>query len=193
MKLRLEQITEESLTHVFQITGGRLGELLVGSMPAEYRSPGGVKAEVTVYRATDDLFLAGSVRGSLEADCARCLGPVGLDADFGFQSILIPEPEEQEKATELGADDLSLGHYVGTELDLEPLCVEQLILQLPLRALCHDGCLGLCLSCGSNLNTETCRCTTGPVDPRLAVLQNLQVKSVASSGGESGPGQENVD
>ena len=176
MKLQLDEITEESRDCTFSIGSDRIAELLATSVPAEFRSPDGLQASVTVYRATDDIFLSGNIRGEIVADCARCLQDVPLPASFDFQSVLMPEAEEEEKGTELDADDLALGHYGGEELDLEPLCVEQLILQLPSRLLCQEDCQGLCVNCGSNLNTETCKCTAEPADPRFAVLKDFKVK-----------------
>jgi len=182
MKLPLDEITEEARDCAFSIDAERIAELMATSVPAEFRSPAGLQAEVTVYRATEDIFLSGNIRGEMVADCARCLEKVPLPASFDFQTVLLPEPEEEEKGTDLGADDLALGHYEGEALDLEPLCIEQLILQLPSRMLCQEKCRGLCVNCGSNLNTETCKCSSEPADPRFAVLKDFKVKSGTTVG-----------
>jgi uncharacterized protein len=190
MKLPLDEITEESRECKFSITSERIAELLETKIPSEYRSPAGMKSSVTVYRATEDIFLSGNIEGEVVADCARCLVSVPISASFDFQTVLLPEPVAEEKGSDLGADDLALGHYGGEELDFEPLCVEQLILQLPSRLLCKDDCRGLCINCGSNLNTETCRCTAEPADPRFAVLKDFRVKSGNATAAEPEPDKE---
>jgi len=190
MKLPLDEITEETRECAFSITAERISELLETAIPAEYRCPEGLKASVTVYRATEDIFLSGNIQGEVVADCARCLVNVPIEASFDFQTVLMPEPIPEERGTDLGADDVALGHYGGEELDFEPLCVEQLMLQLPSRLLCKESCGGLCVNCGSNLNTETCRCTSEPADPRFAVLKNFKVKAGAVEAVEPDADQE---
>ena len=190
MKLPLDEITEESRECRFSIATDRIAELLATGVPSEYRAPSGINASVTAYRATEDIFLSGNIQGEMAADCARCLIEVPIPASFDFQTVLLPEPVEEEKGTDLGADDLALGHYGGEDLDLEPLCVEQLMLQLPSRLLCQEDCLGLCVNCGSNLNTETCRCTSEPADPRLAVLKEFRVKTGVATAVEPDSDQE---
>jgi len=41
---------------------------------------------------------------------------------------------------------------------------------MPYIPLCKESCLGLCVTCGVNLNEETCNCKKEIIDPRLADL-----------------------
>lgn len=59
-------------------------------------------------------------------------------------------------------EDIRFGAYDGDIIDLRGLLREQLILNLPLRALCSESCPGLCLSCGENIARKECRCPQGP-------------------------------
>jgi len=59
-------------------------------------------------------------------------------------------------------EDVSFGSYDGQTVDLRPLVREQLILTLPMRAVCDPACEGLCLRCGENIQRKECRCKEGP-------------------------------
>src|SRR3990170_3947781 len=51
---------------------------------------------------------------------------------------------------------------------------EHVLLTLPVQALCHDECRGLCPQCGINLNRETCPCSSTAIDPRWRSLEPLR-------------------
>ena len=57
--------------------------------------------------------------------------------------------EEKEEYELLGEDRI---------IDLSPLLVAALSLELPHTPLCDDECKGLCAGCGANLNVEECTC-----------------------------------
>ena len=57
--------------------------------------------------------------------------------------------------------------------DAGELVREDIILSLPYRFLCREDCKGLCPVCGKNLNTGSCGCRSGKVDPRLEILKKL--------------------
>jgi uncharacterized protein len=50
---------------------------------------------------------------------------------------------------------------------------EQFYLVLPMKPLCQEGCRGLCVQCGTNLNSASCECAPVWEDPRLAPLKGL--------------------
>jgi len=51
---------------------------------------------------------------------------------------------------------------------------EQVLLALPMKAICRSDCRGLCPQCGVNLNNEECRCESHAADPRTAPLARLK-------------------
>ena len=61
-------------------------------------------------------------------------------------------------------------------VDLTPQMREDIILELPQRALCDEDCKGLCPSCGVDLNKKTCRCQVDHGDLRWQGLENLKLK-----------------
>jgi uncharacterized protein len=44
---------------------------------------------------------------------------------------------------------------------------------MPLRVLCREDCAGLCPTCGTDLNHDTCSCVTETVDERWSALRDL--------------------
>ena len=58
-------------------------------------------------------------------------------------------------------------------LVLEDVAKEQVLLSLPMRAVCREDCKGLCPHCGINRNRETCDCQAAKVDPRWEALKKF--------------------
>jgi uncharacterized protein len=63
-------------------------------------------------------------------------------------------------------------------LDLTPMLIEAVALELPMAPLCRPDCAGLCPHCGVDKNTESCSCEA-PIDPRWASLSGLGTSSEA--------------
>ncbi len=147
-------------------------------------------------RAVDGGFL---LDGSLEYDqslaCARCLEPalerivetfevflvrraprIGDGAQRGDGSDRNPDHEEYDDELELEADDLSVVAVQGDEVDTRDFVVEQVVLNLPTRALCRKDCAGLCPTCGADRNRVACGCEPAG-DPRWGALAALRAPS----------------
>ena len=61
-------------------------------------------------------------------------------------------------------------------VDLTANMREDIILELPQRALCVEDCQGLCPHCGKDLNKGPCRCKPSKGDLRWHALDNLNLK-----------------
>jgi len=119
-------------------------------------------------------FLEASFEASGELLCTRCLAHVPWEGTGSF-SIEIRPPlvgaEDQE--IELDSGEMDVIFVEGSELHLERLAAEQLILEIPMRVLCSPDCAGLCARCGENKNIAgACRCET-ETDPRWEALRRL--------------------
>ena len=101
----------------------------------------------------------------------RAVGPEGL-LDWLFAELDLDG----------AADDPDV--YVfdprSNELDLRPAVREQWLLIVPAFVECRENCLGLCPTCGADLNAGPCGCEA-PTDDRWAALRR-----VGSSGGSLG-------
>lgn len=179
MKIRLEDISEESTHKTFSATSEAVnGRLAEGRHEAkEFRLAAPLAVDVTYYRAGEDLYFSGQLDSTLDASCARCLTTYPLALSEPFQFVLSPARPPDDPDQELDADDLALSFFSGTEVDLEPLCSEQAILALPTRALCREECAGLCSVCGGDRNEDACNCNTAVPDPRWAALREWKPAS----------------
>ncbi len=172
MKIAIDDIKaspkELSYTEEVEELNARLGH-----RARDYRFPGGIAVNVEYYRAGLDVFFQGTLHGDVLGSCARCLEEYGFGLDQPFTFVLTPRAAAGTDAGEQSTEDMALSFYQGKEIDFTPLVHEQMILSLPTRPLCGEGCRGLCPRCGANLNTGPCGCPAAPADPRLAVLHTL--------------------
>jgi uncharacterized protein len=113
--------------------------------------------------------------------CSRCLAPVPWRMEDRFSAEYRPgaeAPGEGEFVIE--EDELDVAFLQGEELDLADLAAEQVLLSLPMRIVCDDGCAGLCPRCGANRNVDgACRCEP-ETDPRWHALEDAIRSSSAN-------------
>jgi DUF177 domain-containing protein len=129
------------------------------------------------HRIVKDIRIDGSLDTRVQLACARCLEPVVQDVSHKFDLLYRPQ------GTDAGREELSVtsaeaevSYYQGEGLLLEDVLQEQVILALPLKAICRDDCQGLCPHCGKNLNVEQCGCTEPVEDPRWQALRDIRDK-----------------
>jgi uncharacterized protein len=129
------------------------------------------------HQVVQDIRLKGKLETDLEVACARCLELVVLPLKRSFDLLYRP------LGTDAGHEELSvtdaeaeIGYYEGEGLLLEDTLREQVLLSVPLKALCREDCKGLCPHCGRNLNEGECSCTEQMEDPRWAALKEIRTK-----------------
>lgn len=104
-----------------------------------------------------------SVKGVIP--CARCLEPTKFNDDFEIE-------EKFTNTTTINNGDTEVLEFKGHLINLEDTIISSTILNLPFRKTCKEGCLGLCIHCGINLNEKKCKCEK-PIDPRFESLLSL--------------------
>lgn len=116
-----------------------------------------------------ELFFQGTVRGSLDGICGRCLRQTRMELALDVEWYFEPRTERAAPVDDAGELDLAeeelqdvegatVHHYGGDTLDLAPLVWDELVLEAPSRHLCDEDCKGLCPHCGNNLNERACGC-----------------------------------
>lgn len=130
------------------------------------------------HRTISDIRLAGELSTRVELACARCLEPVEQKVQRSFDLLYRPQ------GADAGRDELSVtaaeaevSYYQGEGLLLEDALREQVLLALPLKAICREDCKGLCPQCGSNLNQGQCSCAEVHEDPRWSPLKEILNKT----------------
>ena len=100
---------------------------------------------------------AGLVRLHLEicfgytAGCDRCTRECTNTYTVIFDRNLATSIEGEESDSILTVPDY--------KLNLDELCREEVILNVPMKHLCSEDCKGICFTCGKNLNEGECSCS----------------------------------
>ena len=168
MELNLEQAFEEpiDLSHVFDVPAARLER-------PELLSLQPVKFEGHLEKADTGFHLSGTLEFSGAVACARCLKEVPFARRAEVSWVFAPAHEKPKaEELELEAKDLDVVWYDDLVVPMDPLVDEQLQLELPMKALCGDKCLGLCPQCGADRNVAPCSCSE-PQDDRWTPLRSL--------------------
>ena len=163
MKVQVSDIPDEGITLEFQ-------ETVKASVPL--LSP--VKARLRIEKVGSEVLAQGEVTTRMELQCSRCLRNFPRDMDMNIYVVYHPVEElKDEERHEVRADELDMGFYRNDELDIRDLIVEQILLNVPMKPLCRESCLGICPKCGADMNVSPCRCEQKETDPRLAILRKL--------------------
>ncbi len=150
-------------------------DAFAGGVEDVFRIAAPVALAFDIHKDKGQFRLTGSVQAALELTCSRCLEPFTLSIDSAFDLRYQPHAQNTgEGEREIEEDDLTTAFYENETIDLGQLMREQFYLALPMKPLCAETCPGLCPSCGTNLNRETCTCKREWEDPRLAVLKTLK-------------------
>lgn len=132
----------------------------------------GLELAGAVEKAGHGYVLDGRLRGAVELQCARCLTQFSVSLDEAVELVLVSAGEApKDEETRLGRDELEVRFFDEPMIELSELAVEQLLLAVPIKPLCSEGCKGLCSRCGANLNQGPCSCPPEK-DERWASLQD---------------------
>jgi DUF177 domain-containing protein len=129
------------------------------------------------HQVINDIRVNGGLSARVEVACARCLEPITRDVAKNFDLLYRPQGIDAGKAElSVTVAEAEVGYYQGPGLLLEDVLREQVLLALPLKAICREDCRGLCPHCGQNLNLEQCACAGPLEDPRWSALKDIREK-----------------
>ena len=140
----------------------------------EARVTGTTAARLHLRKVGATVYLTGEMDTEVELDCSRCGKPytfrmvVGIDLDINPAAAAAVEQEK-----ELHAEDMEVEYYRDDVIDLTEFLKEQVLLNLPMKPLCDEGCRGLCQYCGKDLNEGGCSCEVPTGHPGLAGLKDM--------------------
>ena len=178
MRIQLDAVKETGLKIEFGLDPLTDEGLSAVVQSGEARFLGPVHAQLDLHPVSDTIEVRGRLSVLLRLSCARCLTEFEQPVDCDLRCTYAPRPPERQHPKagdlELSADDVGLIFFDGHAIDLSEAVREEILAAIPYRALCQPECRGLCPHCGANLNTETCDCAAGRIDPRLAGLTRLK-------------------
>ena len=118
---------------------------------------GGVVYDLFVQAIGTEMLVRGKLHQDFDLVCSRC------NETFGYR-VKVPDfiaSVEIDEKTEFA--------------DLTDEVRESIILGLPTYPVCREGCKGLCVRCGKNLNEGSCGCTEESGDSRWGALDALEL------------------
>ncbi|KAA8544746.1 hypothetical protein F0562_019550 [Nyssa sinensis] len=158
-----------------------------------------VLISVDVTRKKQKLRLDGIIRTVLTLGCNRCGEPAAECIFSNFSLLLTEEPIEEPDIINMGVifgeeklrtcgtsededdeesidlDDRLYFPPEEREIDISKHIRDMVHVEITINALCDPRCKGLCLKCGSNLNTGSCNCSKQEVkEKRYGPLGGLR-------------------
>jgi len=128
-------------------------------------------------RAGGEIRINGSLTMAVELMCSRCLDPARYDLGKSFDLFFRQRDQlmfDEDEDIELEERDTRTAFFTGTQLAIADILREQVLLALPMKALCRVDCKGLCATCGTNLNTGSCHCPKEQFSPHMDTLLELK-------------------
>lgn len=144
--------------------------------------PAGDDGHLTLHAQVNghDVLITGRLRADVSAECARCLGDVPCAVDTDVVALLSPalggsrRQEQTDSEVELSEEDTYRAHYTGSEIVLDELIREHLILEVPMQPLCSGDCRGIAVP--DHVRPPSDVFESSGVDPRLAPLLKFKDK-----------------
>ena len=169
MIVELGHVEDSSLDFEFQLAPDEID--LEGE---NIRLTSSVTARGQLTKQIAQADVKGTISGTAEIDCTRCLKPIERELEIPFDVSFISEEEYANvEEHEVPPSDLSTGVFDGERVDLKELVREQIVLEIPEQVFCTEDCKGLCPNCGADRNLVDCKCEDQEIDPRWAALKNI--------------------
>ncbi len=138
-----------------EVDGSKLARPEDGGL--SFLSP--IRYHLTLVKSGEHVWIQGPVEVTLSLTCDRCLEGYSYTVQADLDIELVPKEKAPDAPeVELRKEDLDQYYYEGEEIDLDPYVFEEVMLNIPIKALCSESCKGMCPVCGKNLNLGECRC-----------------------------------
>jgi len=145
-----------------------------------------VDLDLQLQSVSEGVLVTGTVSAPLSGECSRCLEPLTDRAELRLTELFAYPASTTERTTSEDevyrmSDDL---------IDLKPVVVDALGIELPLQPLCSPDCQGLCSECGMAMADVGPEHEHETIDPRWAGLANFATGSTGSGSPEQGAATE---
>lgn len=109
----------------------------------------------------DKYLLDGKIRANSKLNCDLCLEPVNIDLSFNISEVFSNSLESED----------DVWKFSDKEIDLKPMILSNILINLPMKVVCSENCKGLCHICGHNLNKGDCGCDRTYINPQFEKLK----------------------
>lgn len=118
-------------------------------LPAEIEGKS-AKGKVTFTKLEESILASADFTAEVVLICDRCL------SNFDKTLEISLEREYNINRQAKNEEELYVDKY--GDIDLSEAVREDIILAVPMKNLCREGCQGICPNCGVNMNIEKCQC-----------------------------------
>lgn len=167
MKIQVGGLSDGIHQYRFQIGHAELG--LSGNFTDD------AIVEASLDKSSNQFLLKSTIRVNGTFDCDRCISRFSRMLQSSYQMYYVTEGADQ------GLNDPGEIQVIPnglTVIDISGDVRQTILLSIPLKLLCNDGCEGLCPHCGANLNSGQCTCSTTSDNLRWEKLAVLQKKNL---------------
>lgn len=161
------------LSSIIKVSGAKLmldgtvGGSSTDFLGETYRFPEPLKLKGEIYNNGQSLTLTVHVSGVMKTECARCLTELEEAVEYDIHELF----SRVEDGADPEAEDIII--FEGHEIELDEIAMDNFLMNVSGKYLCSEDCLGLCPSCGHNLNEGDCGCNQEVIDPRWQALADI--------------------
>ncbi len=163
LEIHTTRIADGVHTYSFTADGQELG------LPEAFRSE--VAIEAGLERRGRQYRVDARVATSGTFTCDRCLAPFEREVTGEFNVLFVSDGTSVPE--DLPDDELRVIPSESMVIELDEDVRQCATLAVPVKLVCREECLGLCPTCGKNLNDGQCGCENEDTDPRWEPLKKL--------------------
>ena len=141
--------------------GAKLGEGLANVPEGQ-----NIDLKLRLESVHEGIYVSGGLKTVASAECSRCLEPMTVPVQVDIQELFAYSLQVE--------DDLVIQ---AEQIDLEPIIIDSVVLNLPFTPICSADCLGLCSECGVRSNENPDHAHEAPIDSRWNELKKLAQES----------------
>ncbi|MBF0131650.1 MAG: DUF177 domain-containing protein [Magnetococcales bacterium] len=153
---------------------GHVSGSLLSLPPEEMVLPDPVAVDITVSRAKDQWRVSGTLAYQGRYVCSRCLEVFVREQSSHMERLFCVGVDPAHNHKIQGIEDEQT-FLPSSELTIQDLVREELLLDLPMMPVCSDDCRGLCPQCGCNRNHERCHCEDNTREGPFSRLKELKL------------------
>ncbi|WP_327150396.1 YceD family protein [Nocardia sp. NBC_01329] len=141
-----------------------------------------VELDLRLQSVSEGVLVTGTLDAPVVGECARCLEQFTDTVQLSLTELFV----YPDSVTDQTSGDDEIYRMSDDLIDLEPLVVDQLGLELPLQPLCSPDCQGLCPECGVRMAIAGSDHGHEILDPRWAGLAKFAPGSPGSGSPDEG-------
>ena len=161
MKIRISRLSEGLHEYHFSSDPSEIG--------LENNFKKAVEVDVTLDKASRQMYLKSDIRSSGLFQCDRCLAELEQFVSCHFNMFYVYDELDTGSHP---ADEVQVISPDTVYIDLTEDVRQMVTLAVPLKLLCKDDCKGLCPRCGTNWNHQSCSCNAEVDDSRWEGLRD---------------------